>query len=493
MGKETKVGLAVIAVLMTVFGVLLFRHLQASHKEPTRGLGDQTAVKPLPTHGDVTVASDESRITGSKLWETPGDQQPKASVDVAAAGATDPYGAEAPASAAAAPESAVVTAGAPRERGNPLRRASAEFPVEAGEQAADKSGDEIVADPLMSVPTSSDAAAAPPASADPYAGQEAAPADEPLPAYEAMEPPVAASPAVAPNAAAMRSPFDQAPPAAEPAQAPKSAPSEPVWADAEPPVSDLPNDIEPPQQAPPQNAFDDQPVSQPQYDAEPQYDAAPQRPASQFDRFESTGVEPSTDEAATEPPAADEWRTSGAPAAAPLAAAPLAADASEAAPLPIQDGLYTVQPGDSLWSVSEAVYGTGGYFKALAAHNRAMLPKTDKLTVGSQLSVPPVDDLQRDYPSLCPRPRKSAVVKAGATRASAVQPRSGRDVYIVNEGDTLFTIARYELGKATRWAEIYDLNREALGDDFDYLRPGMELVMPAGGAEAASQPAASRY
>ena len=75
--------------------------------------------------------------------------------------------------------------------------------------------------------------------------------------------------------------------------------------------------------------------------------------------------------------------------------------------------------------------------------------------------------------------------RAGAWKISSL--------HAVNEGDTLFTIARYELGKATRWAEIYDLNREALGEDFDYLRPGMELVMPARGTEAASQPADSRY
>jgi nucleoid-associated protein YgaU len=49
---------------------------------------------------------------------------------------------------------------------------------------------------------------------------------------------------------------------------------------------------------------------------------------------------------------------------------------------------------------------------------------------------------------------------------------------VVEEGDTLFDIARYELGKASRWSEIYDLNRQALGEDMDYLRPGTQLILP---------------
>lgn len=460
MGKETKIGLAVIAVLMTVFGVLLFRHLQASHELPMRGLGDQTAVQPLPTHTDVAVASEESRITGSKLWDTPTTNETPATAEVVGDESTDPYQAgtaepengapvnRSPFQRGSAIESHAEVADAGAPRSNPLRRASAEFPVETPHEPAAASGDEVVTDPLMTVPDASESAAA-----DPYAGEEVAPAPAESPVAPAPESQLPTDsrddePTEPQAGAALRDPFDQAPPV-------ETAP-EPLSEDAQPLAETAP-------------------------------DSQPQQPSSQFDRFESSAAETAVSESVADAAAPDAWR-GRAPAAAPLTA-----DASEAAPLPIENGMYTVQPGDSLWTVSEAVYGTGGYFKALAAHNRASLPKSDKLTVGSQLSVPPVEDLQRDFPSLCPRPRKSAVVKAGATRASAAQPRSGRDIYIVNEGDTLFTIARYELGKATRWAEIYDLNRAALGEDFDYLRPGMELVMPARGTEAASQPAESRY
>ncbi len=147
-------------------------------------------------------------------------------------------------------------------------------------------------------------------------------------------------------------------------------------------------------------------------------------------------------------------------------------------PTPPADGKYTVQPNDNLWIISEKVYGSGRYFKALAEHNRPTLARADRLQVGSVISVPPVSMLEQNYPALCPKQRRSAVVKPRTVQASARGPAGGGNVYVVEEGDTLFDIARYELGRASRWAEIYDLNRETLGDDFDYLQPGTELVMP---------------
>jgi nucleoid-associated protein YgaU len=68
-----------------------------------------------------------------------------------------------------------------------------------------------------------------------------------------------------------------------------------------------------------------------------------------------------------------------------------------------------------------------------------------------------------------------------AMNVGAIQPyRSGVRTYTVTEGDSLFAIARCELGKASRWVEIYELNRDVLGKDFNYLTPGMKLSLPDG-------------
>jgi nucleoid-associated protein YgaU len=149
-------------------------------------------------------------------------------------------------------------------------------------------------------------------------------------------------------------------------------------------------------------------------------------------------------------------------------------------PVVPENGKYTVQPNDNLWIISEKVYGSGRYFKAIYEHNRGQLPHADQLAVGTVIAVPPAGVLEQNYPALCPKQRKSALVKPRAVQASTRPSTSrGENVYVVEEGDTLFDIARYELGKASRWSEIYDLNREVLGGDFDYLQPGTELAMPA--------------
>ncbi|MGQ9504784.1 MAG: hypothetical protein ACUVQG_03285 [Thermogutta sp.] len=52
-------------------------------------------------------------------------------------------------------------------------------------------------------------------------------------------------------------------------------------------------------------------------------------------------------------------------------------------------------------------------------------------------------------------------------------------MYTVQEGETLFDIARERLGKASRWVDIYQLNRAQLGERLENFRPGLTLRLPA--------------
>jgi len=144
-----------------------------------------------------------------------------------------------------------------------------------------------------------------------------------------------------------------------------------------------------------------------------------------------------------------------------------------------EEGKYEVQPNDNYWTISEKIYGSGAYFRALAEQNRGKAARPDRLPPGLVISTPPVAQLEKDYPDLCPRPNRRETVR---NRAAAIVTMTGTAgggrTYIVQEGDTLSSIARNELGKVSRWAEIYQLNREMLGKDFDYLTPGMRLVLP---------------
>ena len=51
-------------------------------------------------------------------------------------------------------------------------------------------------------------------------------------------------------------------------------------------------------------------------------------------------------------------------------------------------------------------------------------------------------------------------------------------IYKVRRGDTLSAIARRELGDADRWREIFELNRDVI-DDPDEIFPGQLLALPA--------------
>jgi nucleoid-associated protein YgaU len=152
-------------------------------------------------------------------------------------------------------------------------------------------------------------------------------------------------------------------------------------------------------------------------------------------------------------------------------------------------GEHVVRPGDTYWSISEEYYGTGGYFKALIEHNRDDLHRARELAVGDVLSIPRADDLVRDFPGLCPRERTFGQSGPATLQASMRRLPDGGRAYVVEEGDTLFNIARDELGRAARWVEIYDLNADVIGDDIDFLRPGTELVLPR---EPAPDPIAGR-
>lgn len=51
-------------------------------------------------------------------------------------------------------------------------------------------------------------------------------------------------------------------------------------------------------------------------------------------------------------------------------------------------------------------------------------------------------------------------------------------LYVAQEGDNLFNIAKNELGAVARWKEIRQLNRDVLNDSVGYLTPGTELRLP---------------
>ena len=65
----------------------------------------------------------------------------------------------------------------------------------------------------------------------------------------------------------------------------------------------------------------------------------------------------------------------------------------------------------------------------------------------------------------------------------AIEPRPDTKpvpaVYVVKSGDTLYAIAKMQLGNGSRWQEIYESNRSTIGSDANIILVGQRLVMPA--------------
>lgn len=57
---------------------------------------------------------------------------------------------------------------------------------------------------------------------------------------------------------------------------------------------------------------------------------------------------------------------------------------------------------DSFWRISERVYGSGKYYRALYQHNRQAVLRPDRLEAGIRIATPPLDELRALYPQLCP-------------------------------------------------------------------------------------------
>jgi nucleoid-associated protein YgaU len=50
--------------------------------------------------------------------------------------------------------------------------------------------------------------------------------------------------------------------------------------------------------------------------------------------------------------------------------------------------------------------------------------------------------------------------------------------YTVKPGDSLWKIAKLQLGSGSKWESVYEANRETVGPDPNKIFPGQKLVLP---------------
>ena len=129
--------------------------------------------------------------------------------------------------------------------------------------------------------------------------------------------------------------------------------------------------------------------------------------------------------------------------------------------------VHVSQDGESLWTIASRVYEDGRYFRALARHNEDLLGDKNKLVGNTQVETPSVEYLHENYSDDCPEDKLDSM-------------ESNR-YYTTTEGDTLFGIARKVTGQASRYLDIYKLNRSRLPDQTNHLTrlpANIKLTLP---------------
>jgi nucleoid-associated protein YgaU len=122
---------------------------------------------------------------------------------------------------------------------------------------------------------------------------------------------------------------------------------------------------------------------------------------------------------------------------------------------------HRVTSGESLYSISQEVYGSGKYYKKILAANPGL--DSRHLRIGQVLNLPVLGDAD-----------KPAAPAAGSQRA-AVDPTKA---YTVSSGDTLESISRKLYGTPGYLEQIYELNRGLIGPDENVLKIGWVLKLP---------------
>lgn len=130
---------------------------------------------------------------------------------------------------------------------------------------------------------------------------------------------------------------------------------------------------------------------------------------------------------------------------------------------------------DTYWSISQRVYGTSAYFQALTEYNKNRIRDPKRLRPGMTVLTPAPEELQARYPKLIAK--GGSTPAEGAGRPGFLLNEAGRPAYRVGEDDTLGKIAQAHLGRASRWVQIYEMNRRLIPNP-KALKPGTVLELP---------------
>jgi nucleoid-associated protein YgaU len=129
---------------------------------------------------------------------------------------------------------------------------------------------------------------------------------------------------------------------------------------------------------------------------------------------------------------------------------------------------YSVQAGDTLWSIAIAYFDNGFNWIDIAQTNG--LGTGDDLAVGQTLSIPnaPVRNEAGEL-----------VYKTVSTSQEiTVQATLIGEEHVVSKGESLWQIAQIIYGDGFQWTKLYDANSDIISDP-NQIEVGLQLRIPA--------------
>lgn len=127
---------------------------------------------------------------------------------------------------------------------------------------------------------------------------------------------------------------------------------------------------------------------------------------------------------------------------------------------------HVVAQGETFVSIARAVYGDGRYYQSLIDANPSIDP--DKLKPGMTIQLPPDSQVKQS---------RSKSAKSSGSASSPSLTSDGK-TYTVQNGDSLYKIAKKLYGNGQKSDDLYEANKQTIGPDSTRLRVGMVLTLP---------------
>nr|AKB95205.1 LysM domain protein [uncultured bacterium] len=131
-----------------------------------------------------------------------------------------------------------------------------------------------------------------------------------------------------------------------------------------------------------------------------------------------------------------------------------------------------VKPNDTYWTISKRAYGTARYFSSLALYNQNRIPDPKKLRPGMKVIIPDPALLEERYPEFFKHSQPKSRLPSGYFLQA-----DGTPAYRIGDRETLSEISQKHLGRASRWIQIFQMNRHILKDP-NKLKQGSVIGLP---------------